>query len=114
MQEGITIPPAEWTHLTLFPKKSRKQQTEDQEPRGRASEEDDDNAVCPICDADYESTKVRPWIQCDRCFHWFHFACVGLDTEPNENKWYCAPCGKAPSDSGAVRCYVGFVRGVRV
>ena len=95
MQEGITIPPAEWTHLTLFPKKTRKQQTDDRAPQRRAAEEDDDNAICPVCDVDYESTKIKPWIQCDRCFHWFHFACVGLEVEPKESKWYCDPCGKA-------------------
>ena len=25
----------------------------------------------------------------------FTFACVGLEVEPKESKWYCDPCGKA-------------------
>ena len=94
MQEGITVPPSDWTHLTLFPKKTRAQQTDPKAPVV-GDEEDDDNAICPVCKTDYESTKTRPWIQCDRCYHWFHFACVGLEKEPRENRWYCDPCAKA-------------------
>ena len=94
MQEGITVPPTEWTHLTLFPKKTRYQQTDPKAPLA-PSDDDDDNAICPVCKKDYESTKEMPWIQCDRCYNWFHFACVGLTQEPRENRWYCEPCHKA-------------------
>ena len=95
MQEGITIPPSEWTHLSLFPKKTRHQQTDPKPPLARSDDDDDENAICPTCKVDYESSKEKPWIQCDRCYHWFHFACVGLTQEPRERWWYCDPCHKA-------------------
>ena len=49
MQEGITIPPSEWTHLSLFPKKTRHQQTDPKPRLARSDDDDDDNAICPTC-----------------------------------------------------------------
>ena len=91
MQEGIQVPPAEWTHLNIYPKKSRAQQTEDTPDVA----DDEKNSICPVCKKDYESTQNLGWVQCDRCHNWFHFDCVGLKEAPTTRKWFCEPCKKA-------------------
>lgn len=54
--------------------------------------DDCDNKIyyCPECGKEDDGT---PMIGCDNCDNWFHWTCVGIKQEPDENEdWYCAPC----------------------
>lgn len=47
------------------------------------------------CDGPDDGTKM---LKCDGrdCPRvWFHYRCLGIDTEPEANEWYCDECERA-------------------
>lgn len=46
--------------------------------------------LCPLCSSPQQNQNM---IGCDSCDDWYHFRCVGIDSEPpNRQKWYCPEC----------------------
>ncbi|XP_049773449.1 transcription initiation factor TFIID subunit 3-like [Schistocerca cancellata] len=46
--------------------------------------------VCPSCGGQDDGS---PMIRCDDCYAWYHWACVGIDSAPDENvDWFCSYC----------------------
>ena len=46
--------------------------------------------ICPTCSRKDDGS---PMIGCDKCDDWYHWACVGITSEPAENTdWYCPRC----------------------
>ena len=33
-------------------------------------------------------------IQCDSCLFWYHFNCIGINTQPKREVWFCTSCFK--------------------
>lgn len=56
-----------------------------------ADEEEDDGKVwiCPLCKKPDDGS---PMIGCDSCDEWYHYVCVGIKSEPDEDSWFCPPC----------------------
>ncbi len=48
--------------------------------------------LCHVCDTQWkaETTAIQDWIGCDNCNKWFHWACVGIQTEPDS--YLCTDC----------------------
>jgi len=51
-----------------------------------------ENPVCayPFCE-EPKGAKV-PWVQCDECMKWVHFACSGLEQVARDETWKCILC----------------------
>lgn len=46
--------------------------------------------VCPSCGGQDDGS---PMIRCDDCYAWYHWACVGIVSAPDENvDWFCSYC----------------------
>ncbi|XP_069834859.1 transcription initiation factor TFIID subunit 3 [Dendropsophus ebraccatus] len=45
--------------------------------------------ICPGCNKQDDGS---PMVGCDGCDDWYHWPCVGLTAEPEEEKWYCKKC----------------------
>ena len=45
-----------------------------------------DTYSCGICGVVWsaETTAVEDWIGCEKCDQWFHWTCLGIETEPYE------------------------------
>lgn len=51
---------------------------------------DDRIYICPICNKPDDGT---PMICCDTCEIWYHYRCVGIFRDPEEDEsWFCPPC----------------------
>ena len=46
---------------------------------------------CATCQASLEG---RQAIICDLCLQWYHFTCVGIQTQPKKKNWFCRQCYK--------------------
>uniref|UniRef100_A0A914CWA2 PHD-type domain-containing protein n=1 Tax=Acrobeloides nanus TaxID=290746 RepID=A0A914CWA2_9BILA len=47
--------------------------------------------ICPICSVEWK--EGANMVACDTCDNWFHYECVGLTTNPDEDApWYCKKC----------------------
>ena len=33
-------------------------------------------------------------VQCDSCLFWYHFNCIGINTQPKRKVWFCTSCFK--------------------
>ena len=33
-----------------------------------------------------------PMIGCDDCDDWYHWECVGINEDPQEDEWFCPRC----------------------
>lgn len=66
-------------------------------------DENNDNTKYCIC----QKVSFGDMIACDNddCpYEWFHWTCVGLESEPQGGKWYCPVCREAMKDGkGAVK-----------
>ena len=73
----------------------------------RVIEDDPDlSLTCTTCGGTFgedltQSNVNVEWIECSRCLHWFHYACVGLEEEPVDELWYCPDC--QGGDAGATQ-----------
>merc|ERR1711990_426228 len=46
--------------------------------------------ICPACGKQDDGS---PMIGCDQCDDWYHWLCVGINSEPSENQdWFCTRC----------------------
>merc|ERR1712212_1072578 len=46
--------------------------------------------ICPACGKQDDGS---PMIGCDQCDDWYHWLCVGINAEPQENQdWFCTRC----------------------
>jgi len=46
--------------------------------------------ICPACGKQDDGS---PMIGCDKCDDWYHWSCVGINSEPSENQdWFCTRC----------------------
>merc|ERR1739842_109229 len=46
--------------------------------------------ICPACGKQDDGS---PMIGCDKCDDWYHWLCVGINSEPSENQdWFCTRC----------------------
>ena len=46
--------------------------------------------ICPACGKQDDGS---PMIGCDECDDWYHWSCVGINSEPAENQdWFCTRC----------------------
>jgi len=46
--------------------------------------------ICPACGKQDDGT---PMIGCDKCDDWYHWLCVGINSEPGDKQdWYCTRC----------------------
>lgn len=46
--------------------------------------------ICPNCNRPDDGTMM---IGCDKCDDWYHYSCVGIVVEPNEDEpWFCPKC----------------------
>merc|ERR1712212_358028 len=46
--------------------------------------------ICPTCGKQDDGS---PMIGCDQCDDWYHWLCVGINSEPSENQdWFCTRC----------------------
>jgi hypothetical protein len=59
-------------------------------------EQDDDNEdgddkvwICPGCKSPDDGS---PMIGCDNCEEWYHWTCVGIRKDPEEDSWFCPRC----------------------
>jgi hypothetical protein len=55
------------------------------------------------------SKKSKKMIQCDQCWEWFHFDCVGLrdDVDVKDLVWKCEWCKDTPDNQGKQRWRTG-------
>ncbi|CAG9797457.1 unnamed protein product [Chironomus riparius] len=61
--------------------------------QNKASYIDADGSTVWICPACGSIDDGSPMIGCDACDAWYHWACVGIKVEPNENEdWFCRAC----------------------
>jgi len=53
--------------------------------------EDEDGKVwiCPSCSGPDDGS---PMVGCDNCEEWYHWACVGIKKDPEEDSWFCPRC----------------------
>ncbi|XP_056429233.1 transcription initiation factor TFIID subunit 3 [Hyla sarda] len=51
--------------------------------------------ICPGCNKQDDGS---PMIGCDGCDDWYHWPCVGLTAEPEEEEWYCRKCVNKKKD----------------
>ena len=56
--------------------------------RTRKGTEQDGSEKCSVCNTTAEGDLVA----CDKCFKWYHFACVGVDATVADRKWICSSC----------------------
>lgn len=71
----------------------------------KSEEEEPNNSVwdlCGKCKMAYDGK--TPMIQCDLCFHWFHYGgdyvCEQVtDEEAEHEKWYCSTCRSVLAES---------------
>ena len=52
-------------------------------------EEDTLESICASCN---KSDDLTPMIGCNHCDDWFHWSCIGMKTEPDQDSWYCSKC----------------------
>jgi hypothetical protein len=50
---------------------------------------------CGVCgdSAEYDDDGTS-WIECEKCGHWFHSDCVGIDLDEEEEKSFFFECDK--------------------
>ena len=36
-------------------------------------------------------------VECEQCFQWFHYSCVGVESDEETNQWSCPGCMKQAS-----------------
>ncbi|XP_072257925.1 transcription initiation factor TFIID subunit 3 isoform X2 [Pyxicephalus adspersus] len=51
--------------------------------------------ICPGCN---KADDGSPMIGCDGCDDWYHWPCVGLTAEPDEEQWFCTKCESKKKD----------------
>ncbi|XP_072003513.1 transcription initiation factor TFIID subunit 3 isoform X1 [Engystomops pustulosus] len=51
--------------------------------------------ICPGCN---KLDDGSPMVGCDGCDEWYHWPCVGLTAEPEEDKWFCKKCDGQKKD----------------
>ncbi|XP_075064702.1 transcription initiation factor TFIID subunit 3 isoform X2 [Mixophyes fleayi] len=51
--------------------------------------------ICPGCNKPDDGS---PMIGCDGCDDWYHWPCVGLVAEPEEEQWFCTKCDSKKKD----------------
>ncbi|OAF68354.1 hypothetical protein A3Q56_03874 [Intoshia linei] len=74
--------------LTIKPPPIKKLKISFKKPKSPRIKEQDTVIVyiCPCC---LKEDDGSPMIACDRCFEWYHWACVGIFSEPpNDEKWF--------------------------
>ncbi|XP_033746840.1 transcription initiation factor TFIID subunit 3-like [Pecten maximus] len=45
--------------------------------------------ICPACKRQDDGS---PMVGCDICDDWYHWECIGINKEPEEDSWYCNKC----------------------
>ncbi|XP_070500472.1 transcription initiation factor TFIID subunit 3 isoform X3 [Chironomus tepperi] len=78
--------------LTATPKASQKTESFKRKNETEKIVDADGSTVwiCPACGSIDDGS---PMIGCDACDAWYHWACVGIKVEPNENEdWFCRAC----------------------
>ncbi|CAH1707855.1 unnamed protein product [Chironomus riparius] len=78
--------------LTATPKASQKTESLKRKNETEKIVDADGSTVwiCPACGSIDDGS---PMIGCDACDAWYHWACVGIKVEPNENEdWFCRAC----------------------
>ncbi|XP_021356961.1 transcription initiation factor TFIID subunit 3-like isoform X2 [Mizuhopecten yessoensis] len=56
--------------------------------------------ICPACKRQDDGS---PMVGCDICDDWYHWECIGINKEPEEDSWYCNKClapARKPSKRG--------------
>ena len=68
------------------PKSKGKKKEEEEEGE---DEGDDKIWICPSCKLPDDGS---PMIGCDICEEWYHWVCVGIKIDPEEDSWFCPRC----------------------
>ena len=57
-------------------------------------EEPEEEDWCSICNEKYEekTNEEELWIECEKCFHWFHTNCVGINRYLIPDIFVCSTC----------------------
>lgn len=57
---------------------------------GEENEDSEDKVwICPGCKSPDDGS---PMIGCDNCEEWYHWTCVGIRKDPDEDSWFCPRC----------------------
>ena len=57
---------------------------------GKKKEDQEDKVwICPSCKLPDDGS---PMIGCDNCEEWYHWVCVGIQVDPEEDSWFCPRC----------------------
>lgn len=54
-----------------------------------ADDEEEKIWICPACKQPDDGS---PMIGCDNCEEWYHWTCVGIKADPEEDSWFCPRC----------------------
>ncbi|EKM60389.1 uncharacterized protein PHACADRAFT_246274 [Phanerochaete carnosa HHB-10118-sp] len=73
----------------------------------RRKQEQDQDAVCPVCVGRVDGQEL---VQCDDCHRWFHGECIGVNDlaqlGKEEDPWYCRECLGFPLPGSSSPVYV--------
>ena len=70
-------------------KTKSKGKKKDEEEAEDGDEEGDKIWICPSCKLPDDGS---PMIGCDNCEEWYHWVCVGIKIDPDEDSWFCPRC----------------------
>uniref|UniRef100_A0A914YVF8 PHD-type domain-containing protein n=1 Tax=Panagrolaimus superbus TaxID=310955 RepID=A0A914YVF8_9BILA len=59
----------------------------------KEDDEEDEKWWCPMCGLRYVDGDNM--VMCEKCKYWYHWSCVGIVVEPQEEQWYCERCKEA-------------------
>ena len=45
-----------------------------------------------LCTTCHDTLEGKQSIICELCLQWYHFVCVGLNTQPKKKNWFCRHC----------------------
>lgn len=69
--------------------KGKKSKKDDSIEMDSAMDEDGKVWICPSCKQPDDGS---PMIGCDICEEWYHWVCVGIKVDPEEDSWFCPKC----------------------